>query len=845
MPPPPRPAGGRRQNDRARLRWDAECDTAAVSPGTCSAILAALKRASAAVEAGLALRRPLTMKLSATAGGAGRDVHVLAAASVPGWFDGARGRVPQALARQAEEEPPDAGRWDAMVTVAMPPEGFFFEGDPTVAGESRPNFDAVLHHELLHAFGLATSLAPAFGTGALATAPVTNGTRFVSFSQPNAFDNFLVDSSTGTPLSRLWADVASFRTEDADHATAFRTSRAYASAAELYDLATTPERVAFQSPTGTRIILDTSSKPFIPGRSLSHLSSTSNPSELLLLPTAPRGPLPESMLANTTAGRVIRLSPAATAMLRAIGWTPCEDDPAACVGSAAAAPPPAAASSGLPTWAIGVIAAAGVLFVAALAGGLFLMRRRRAAKPVEEDEEKDAKVPTSPAPSRSKVGPDEPPAAPMPDRTSTPAPRTSTPAPRPGTPASASRAATPAPINPSPSPSPASGRATPTTLSRTPSASPAPHARSASASSHRSMSAAWDAAFAQPAKMQRTDSSGSDAALIPIDPRLPQGDFRALASASLPMSRTERLRAAEGSGSVPLRKPAAPGKLVRTQSYASERGAARADSFASAGSRSRASSFSSDGGDGIGVQPQFAVRPESLSGMPSRSSSPALARPPVVRSTSYSTDPAKERTSTASRAPRTRGASASSRTRESPLLALAAKPPAFSEVASRSLPMPGSRLAEPDSDSDSDSDSEGGYYVVPENVTGARPATSSMDGRASPSPRSRTASQTSRTSSPPSSPPPSSQTSPRHPKPAFVIPLPDRIPLPERAAGPTPNYTPPRASPGAGRRTPGFALELPRGSPGQGKMMRPSPLRPAEEGGDYFSLAVAPEEESG
>ncbi|KAI9014317.1 hypothetical protein DFJ74DRAFT_289084 [Hyaloraphidium curvatum] len=221
----------------------------------------------------------------------------------------------------------------------------------------------------------------------LTTEPVLNGTSFSFFSPLHAFDSHLVDAQD-RPLSALWTPAASFLPRMSDWQSEFRASPASVGAGVLYELATTPGAVRFLASDGRAFMLDTSPMMYARGRTLAHLDpGNSSPDDVLLFPSAPRGPLPDALFARTEAGRVLALPPAASAILKTLGWTMCEDVPGGCAVRVTA---PAAASraaqvgstggkgGGMPVWAIAATAVGAVLLVAGLVvGGVFLIRSRK------------------------------------------------------------------------------------------------------------------------------------------------------------------------------------------------------------------------------------------------------------------------------------------------------------------------------------------------------------------------------------------------------------------------------------------------------------------------------------
>ncbi|KAI9004316.1 hypothetical protein DFJ74DRAFT_693057 [Hyaloraphidium curvatum] len=247
----------------------------------------------------------------------------------------------------------------------------------------------------MHALGAATSLRSTL-PGTLTTEPLpANGSSFAGFSPLTAFDGRLVDTATGTLLSRTWERVVHFAADNWPDG--FRGSSEAAAAHELYESATTPGGVAFSASSGILIPLDTSAKPFQNGRSLSHLPDSATAPDGLFASTAPRGPLPSSVFRHTDQGPVLQLPSPVAAMLSTLGWTTCDADPEACgtvfVGGSTEAqggsqPAP------LPVWAIALIAVAGAVALGMLVAGLFVVRSRRHKRdaPAESPKARDPEV---------------------------------------------------------------------------------------------------------------------------------------------------------------------------------------------------------------------------------------------------------------------------------------------------------------------------------------------------------------------------------------------------------------------------------------------------------------------
>lgn len=392
-------AGGQ-PSGQATLLWEADCDTRQAGTAVCAAILASLEKASRSVAAAVSLKKDLLFKLSAAAAPAGSSSaspgpsgsDVLAETAVPVKLalpapNGVGTRlVPQALGKQYTDLGNEAGKWDAIIGVNVPSDGFHF--DVGSGNKGKPSFDAVLMHEILHALGLSTDFGAFIGGSYLTPKPLTNGTAFVSFSPLGVFDASLVDASTGRPLLATWESTApAFRPANAvDWINDFAKSPAAQAAKDLYAAATTADRIAFKTSNGTLVNLDTTYKKFTNGRSLSHISSASNTAaaDIFLYANAVSGPLPEAVFGNTTSGdKIMVLSPAISGMLKTIGWTLCSENPDACsktpsVSSAAAATTPSQQQP-FPTWAIGVIAIVGVLTLALGIFGFIQLRKRKAA----------------------------------------------------------------------------------------------------------------------------------------------------------------------------------------------------------------------------------------------------------------------------------------------------------------------------------------------------------------------------------------------------------------------------------------------------------------------------------
>lgn len=194
-------------------------------------------------------------------------------------------------------------------------------------------------------------------------------------------------------MASMWGSASDFSMPPNANGSAwadyYHKSPAATSAAQLMNLATMIDRVAFAPPSSSElIVVDTASKPFVNGRSLAHLSTTAHPNtELLLFPSAPRGALPSSIISNSSSGMsTIVLSAGASTMLRSIGWTLCSDQPSVCGttgdGGSTAAP---SSNSGLPVWAIAVIAAVGsALVVGALVAAFVLVRRKHKREAAEK-----------------------------------------------------------------------------------------------------------------------------------------------------------------------------------------------------------------------------------------------------------------------------------------------------------------------------------------------------------------------------------------------------------------------------------------------------------------------------
>lgn len=111
-----------------KLSWSVDCDTVSIGTDGCAAILAALDRASSAVQAQLFLLLGQTL------------VPAKALVRGPG---GKLRSVPQALAKQLSiNKPTVETEWDAMISVFVD-EGFSFldrtggEGKPSFGGDYR------------------------------------------------------------------------------------------------------------------------------------------------------------------------------------------------------------------------------------------------------------------------------------------------------------------------------------------------------------------------------------------------------------------------------------------------------------------------------------------------------------------------------------------------------------------------------------------------------------------------------------------------------------------------------------------------------------------------------------
>jgi hypothetical protein len=141
-----------RKRAQGSLRYDAACDTTSVSTAVCAEIFASLGRASSAIERSIAINQDVVIKLSATGSSGSRqgasaygDVDVLASAAVPvmlalpGSRDGSV--LPQALAKQlANYGKDDLSAYDALITVNVPKDGFYFESGKSEEGSTLFNF---------------------------------------------------------------------------------------------------------------------------------------------------------------------------------------------------------------------------------------------------------------------------------------------------------------------------------------------------------------------------------------------------------------------------------------------------------------------------------------------------------------------------------------------------------------------------------------------------------------------------------------------------------------------------------------------------------------------------------
>lgn len=154
--------------------FEAECSTVDVGAAECALLLGSLDKAASAVENAVVLKKELLIKLAAApesrnmiggqTGSSRRrkrglgSVDVVAETSVPVYLTMPRtGSVlhPQALARQLNYYQKDKlGKWDAIISVYVPREGFYYEGQGTTTEQSSKliNFGAL--KERRHVFAI-------------------------------------------------------------------------------------------------------------------------------------------------------------------------------------------------------------------------------------------------------------------------------------------------------------------------------------------------------------------------------------------------------------------------------------------------------------------------------------------------------------------------------------------------------------------------------------------------------------------------------------------------------------------------------------------------------------------
>lgn len=251
--------------------------------------------------------------------------------------------------------------------------------------------DAMLHHEMLHVFGLTSAFTVLPGLDSMLTTNLNrgNGTMTAGFSLINSFDSFLVDTESGERLSNIWANAAPFRAEEASFAAEFQNNSAAKSAQRLYNLATTPDRISFKLSDNERISIDTSLVPFLPGRSLCHFSPSANITSDLFHSTVPNGPLNDTLFADPKK-RILALNPTVASTLRALGWSLCADSKDDCLQLAVATTVTKPSSSIAP-WLIAVIAIAGAAFL--LVAGFLAYRWTGRRKPTPVKDEQNEEIP--------------------------------------------------------------------------------------------------------------------------------------------------------------------------------------------------------------------------------------------------------------------------------------------------------------------------------------------------------------------------------------------------------------------------------------------------------------------